>query len=123
MAIIQISQVTQRKGLQSDLPNPLAGAEFGWSIDTRQLYIGNGTIAEGAPVIGNTEILTEFSDILSVAGTYTYKGSAAGYVVQTGPTITQPVTQSLQTWADQWVSVKDFGAQGDGITDDTDAIN
>jgi len=62
MAIVQISQITNRKGLQSNLPQ-LAGAEFGWSTDTRQLYIGNGTLADGAPVIGNTEILTEFSNI------------------------------------------------------------
>lgn len=62
MAIVQISQITNRKGRNEDLPQ-LAGAEFGWSVDTRQLYIGNGTIEEGAPVVGNTEILTEFSDI------------------------------------------------------------
>jgi hypothetical protein len=34
---------------------------MGWSIDTQQLYIGNGTIAEGAPATGVTEILTEYS--------------------------------------------------------------
>jgi len=62
MAIVQISQITNRKGYNSDLPQ-LAGAEFGWSTDTRQLYIGNGTLEDGAPVIGNTEILTEFSNI------------------------------------------------------------
>ena len=62
MAIVQISQITNRKGLAENLPQ-LAGAEFGWSTDTRQLWIGNGTLAEGAPVIGNTEILTEFSVI------------------------------------------------------------
>ena len=59
MAIVQISRITQRKGLQENLPQ-LAGAEFGWSIDERRLFIGNGTLQEGAPVIGNTEILTEF---------------------------------------------------------------
>jgi len=122
MAIVQISQITVRKGLQEDLPQ-LAGGEFGWSQDTRQLYIGNGTLEEGAPVIGNTEILTEFSDVINVNTVYTYKGLAAGYAVQTGPTPTNPVTQSLQSWLDQFASVKDFGATGDGVTDDTDAIN
>lgn len=78
MAIVQISQITNRLGLQQDLPQ-LAGAEFGWSTDTRQLYIGNGTLEQGAPVVGNTEILTEFSDILAINSSYTYKGSAAGY--------------------------------------------
>jgi len=122
VAIVQISQITNRKGLQVDLPQ-LAGAEFGWSTDTRQLYIGNGTLEEGAPVVGNTEILTEFSNILIIPTTYTYKGAAAGYVVQTGPTPGTPVTQSLQSWFDQFATVRDFGAVGDGITDDTAAIN
>ena len=122
MAIVQISQITQRKGLQADLPQ-LAGAEFGWSTDERRLFIGNGTLAEGAPVIGNTEILTEFSDIININTAYTYKGQAAGYTVQTGPTAGDPVTQSLQSWLDQFATVKDFGAVGDGVTDDTDAIN
>jgi len=122
VAIVQISRITNRKGLQIELPQ-LAGAELGWSIDERRLFIGNGTIAEGAPVVGNTEILTEFSDILSFQTTYTYKGEAAGYVVQTGASAGSPVSQSLQTWLDQWASVKDFGAVGDGVTDDTDAIN
>jgi len=122
VAIVQISQITNRKGLQVDLPQ-LAGAELGWSTDTRQLYIGNGTLQEGAPVIGNTEILTEFSNILAIASAYTYKGTAAGYTVQTGPTAGTPVTQTLQSWLDQFATVKDFGAVGDGITDDTNAIN
>ena len=122
MAIVQISQITNRKGLQENLPQ-LAGAELGWSTDTRQLYIGNGTIEDGAPVIGNTEILTEFSDILNFTNTYTYKGEAAGYTVQTGATAGSPVTVSLQNWLDQFASVLDFGATGDGVTDDTAAIN
>lgn len=122
MAIVQISRITNRKGLQTDLPQ-LAGAELGWSVDERRLFIGNGTIAEGAPIVGNTEILTEFSDILAFNTSYTYKGEAAGYIVQTGPDANSPVTQSLQSWMDQWASVKDFGAVGDGVTDDTEAIN
>lgn len=122
MAIVQISQITNRKGLQIDLPQ-LAGAELGWSIDERRLFIGNGTLQEGAPVIGNTEILTEFSDILAFQTNYTYKGEAAGYIVQTGPTPSTPITQSLQSWLDQFATVKDFGATGDGVTDDTEAIN
>ena len=63
MAIVQISQITNRKGLQENLPQ-LAGAELGWSVDSRRLYIGNGTLQEGAPEIGNTEILTEFSELI-----------------------------------------------------------
>ena len=60
MAIVQISKIQQRRGLQQDLPQ-LGSGEIGWSIDSRRLYIGNGTITEGAPVEGQTEILTQFS--------------------------------------------------------------
>jgi hypothetical protein len=63
VAIVQISRMTNRKGLQENLPQ-LAGAELGWSTDERRLFIGNGTLQEGAPEIGNTEILTEFSEIV-----------------------------------------------------------
>jgi len=123
VAIVQISRITQRKGLATDLPQPLAGAEFGWAIDDRRLFIGNGTIEDGAPVIGNTEVLTEFSDILGFTTAYTYEGAAAGYTAQTGPTIGAPITQSLQSRLDSYVVVTDFGATGDGTTDDTAAIN
>jgi hypothetical protein len=122
MAIVQISRITQRKGLSENLPQ-LAGAEFGWVIDERRLFIGNGTIQEGAPAIGNTEILTQYSDIFAIAGLYTYKGEAGGYTVQTGPTSSNPVKRTLQSVLDEMASVKDFGATGDGETDDTDAIN
>jgi len=123
MAIVQVSRITQRKGLEEDLPQPLAGAELGWAIDQRRLYIGNGTLAEGAPVVGNTEVLTEFSDILGYSTAYTYQGQAAGYTVQTGVTSSTPVSQSLQSRLDSYAIVTDFGATGNGITDDTAAIN
>ena len=122
MAIVQVSRITNRKGLSENLPQ-LAGAEFGWVIDQRKLFIGNGTISEGAPAIGNTEILTQYSDIIAISSAYTYKGNHAGYTVQTGPTSSDPVTQTLQAKLDNFASVLDFGATGDGVTDDTDAIN
>ena len=62
MAIVQVSRITNRKGLEENLPQ-LAGAELAWATDARKLYIGNGTLEDGAPVIGNTEILTEFSEV------------------------------------------------------------
>ena len=122
MAIVQISRITHRKGLQEDLPQ-LAGAELGWSIDSQRLFIGNGDLDEGAPTIGNTEILTENSDIFNLIGSYTYKGAAGGYIVQTGPVAGDDVTRSLQSKLDDFASVRDFGALGDGVTDDTAAIN
>lgn len=69
MAIVQISRIQIRRGLNQDLPQ-LSSAEMAWSVDTRQLYIGNGTLAEGAPAEGVTEILTEYS-ILNFTNTLT----------------------------------------------------
>jgi hypothetical protein len=123
VAIVQISRITQRKGLAQDLPSPLAGAELGWATDTRQLFIGNGTLADGAPVVGNTEILTEFSDVLGAATAYTYQGESAGYVVQTGTSASTPVSQSLQSRLDSYAVITDFGATGDGVADVTANIN
>jgi hypothetical protein len=121
MAIVQVSRITNRKGLTENLPQ-LAGAELGWAIDSRRLFIGNGTLAEGAPVVGNTEILTEFSDI-TVLSSYTYEDIAVGYAAQTGPTPSDPVVRTVQAKLDDFASIRDFGAVGDGIADDTEAIN
>lgn len=122
MAIRQISRITHRKGLSDNLPQ-LAGAELGWVVDNRKLYIGNGTLAEGAPVVGNTEILTEHTDLLAELENYVYKGEEGGYTAQTGSTVGNPSTRTYQDKVDDFASVKDFGAQGDGTTDDTAAIN
>jgi len=121
VAIVQVSRITNRKGLQENLPQ-LAGAELGWAVDSQRLYIGNGTLQEGAPVVGNTEILTENSDI-AVLSNYTYADTVVGYAAQTGPTATDPVVRTLQAKLDDQASIRDFGAVGDGVTDDTAAIN
>lgn len=122
MPIVSISRIQHRYGLSENVPQ-LAAAELGWVIDQRKLYIGNGPTSEGAPEIGNTEILTEYSDLLALSAAYTYKGQAAGYTVQTGASANTPVTRSLQSKFDDMASVKDFGAVGDGVADDTLAIN
>jgi len=83
MAIVSISRIQHRRGLQQDLPS-LASAELGWSVDEQRLFIGNGTLPEGAPQLGNTEILTEHSDILRLAQTYTFRNEDAGYIPTTG---------------------------------------
>ena len=122
MAVVQISKIQHRRGKigESSLPQ-LATAEFGWAIDTQQLFIGNGSVAEGAPAVGNTEILTQNSNIFDLLGTYTFKGNT-GATVQTGAFSTNPVARTLQQRLDDIVSVKSFGAVGDGTTDDTLAL-
>ena len=60
MAVIEVAKLQVRSGLQENLP-ALDTGEFGWCVDTQRLFIGKGTLAEGAPQTGVTEILTEYS--------------------------------------------------------------
>ena len=73
MPIVQISRIQHRRGKRTDLPQ-LAAGELGWVIDEQRLFIGNGTVADGAPAVGNTEIVTSGSSGFTTALTYTYKG-------------------------------------------------
>jgi polygalacturonase len=121
MAVTQISRIQNRRGLNQDLPQ-LAGAELGWSVDTRKLYIGNGTIEEGAPVAGITEVLTQYTDLAALIGSYTFKGNVTEYTVETGSSILNPTVRSFQQKFDDFVNVRDFGALGNGVADDTASI-
>lgn len=122
MAILQISRLQARHGLQQDLPQ-LASAEFGWSLDERRLFIGNGTLLEGAPSEGVTEILTQYTDVINIVKNYIFKGYAGGYTAQTGASVSSPSVRLLQDKLDDFVNVKDFGAVGDGNINDLAAIN
>ena len=73
MPIVQISRIQHRRGKKTDLPQ-LAAGELGWSVDDQRLYIGNGTVADGAPAVGNTEIMTAGSTTITTALSHTYKG-------------------------------------------------
>lgn len=112
MAVVQISKIQVRRGQKNSgigVPQ-LSSAEFAWAVDTQELYIGNGSVAEGAPAVGNTKILTEHDNILSLAGSYRFGANDVS--------ITLSVPRSLQTKLDEIeVSVVDFGAVPDGSTD------
>ena len=116
MPIVQISRIQHRRGKKVDLPQ-LAAGELGWVVDDQRLYIGNGTVADGAPAVCNTEILTSGSSAFSAALNYVYKG----YLGDSTPILTgasADVTRTLQETLDDHVSVKAFGAKGDGSTAD-----
>jgi hypothetical protein len=122
MAVVQISKIQHRRGRKnsgSSLPQ-LASGELGWAIDTQELYIGNGSVSEGAPYVGNTKVITEHDNILDLALQYQYKRNDPS--TQTGPTASQPFQRTIQERLDDTVSVKSFGAQGNGVADDTHAI-
>lgn len=122
MAVVQISKIQHRRGKETITGLPqLASAELGWAIDTQKLYIGNGSVDEGAPAVGNTEILTEKTNIFELLDQYEFKGNTDA-TVQTGEFSNDPVKRTIQDRLDDIVSVKSFGALGDGSTDDTLAI-
>ena len=121
MAVVQISRIQVRRGQKNagtGLPQ-LASGELGWAVDSQELYIGNGSVAEGAPYVGNTKLLSEKDDLFSFADNYSYKKQAGNVI--TGINANNPVVRSLQDRLDDIVSIKSFGALGDG-TDQTVAI-
>jgi hypothetical protein len=120
MAVVSISRIQVRRGQKnagSGLPQ-LASGEFGWAVDSQELYIGNGSVAEGAPYVGNTKLLSETDNLFEFANTYQYK---SGTNVQTGDSANNPVLRTLQARLDDRISIRAFGAAGDG-TNQTVAI-
>lgn len=112
MAVVQISKIQVRRGQKnsnSGVPQ-LSSAEFAWAVDSQELFIGNGSVAEGAPYVGNTKILTEHDNILDLISSYQFASNDTS--------ITLSVPRGFQSKIDEIeVSVIDFGAVGDGSTD------
>lgn len=118
MAIVSISRIQIRRGQAaagSGIPQ-LAGGEFGWAMDTQALFIGNGSVSEGAPTVGNTKVLTEHDNLFELSSTYIYGNEN---LVQTGATSGAPVERTLKQRLDDVVSVRAFGVIGDGLTNET----
>lgn len=119
MAILEIAKIQVRRGQETVTGLPqLDSGEFGWAIDTQQLYIGNGSLSEGAPEIGNTRILTERDNVFNLStATYTYAGGQ-----RTPGLITEAVQRSFQQRLDDSVSVLNFGTSVTAVSLQT-AIN
>jgi hypothetical protein len=117
MAVVQISRIQVRRGQKNSgigVPQ-LSSAEFAWAVDTQELFIGNGSLTEGAPYVGNTKILTEHDNLIELASAYEF--------AKPDLSIVGTVPRSLQGKLDEIeVSVLDFGATPDGSTDCTDAF-
>ena len=117
MAVVQISKIQVRRGRKnssSGVPQ-LSSAEFAWAVDSQELFIGNGSVQEGAPYVGNTKIITEHDNILELANSYTFASD--------DPSITLSQPRTLLGKIDEiQVSVKDFGAVPDGSTDNVAAF-
>ena len=120
MAITQISKIQVRRGLQQEI-GQLATGELAWAVDTQRLYIGNGTLVEGAPVTGLTQIYPWIGDTNGGGGgelgNYIYSG-----LVQSGYTATFTTQRTTQAKFDDTINAHDFGARGTGISDDYDAL-
>jgi len=117
MAVVQISKIQVRRGKKnsgSGLPQ-LASGELGWAVDTQELFIGNGSVSEGAPAVGNTQILTNESNIFQLANEYSYN-SDLGYI-RTG--VTDNTKRTLQNKLDDFASAADFGMTGTSTQDVT----
>jgi hypothetical protein len=126
MAVVQISRIQVRRGkINSGTGLPqLASGELAWSIDSQELWIGNGAVSEGAPAVGNTKIITQndlsFNNNLLNLVQHLYKANDT--TIQTGADSNIPVLRPLQDWFDDHVNAKDFGSVIDGVTDDTAAL-
>ena len=102
MAIIQISKLQVRRGQTAQTGFPqLSSGEFGWSIDTQELYIGNGAVSEGAPAVGNTQLITEHN----INNFFLF--AEEGYQYNSGLSVASKV-RTIQSKLDDVINLNDF---------------
>lgn len=126
MAVFQISRIQIRRGQRktgTGLPQ-LASGEMAWAIDTQELFIGNGSVSEGAPGVGNTKIITtnDLSTNGNLLGLIQYIYKIGEPSITTGPDSGHPVMRPIQDKLDERITTVDFGTIGDSVEDDTDAL-
>ena len=110
MAIVSISRIQVRRGRENQDGVPqLASGEMAWAVDTQKLYIGNGAVSEGAPAVGNTEIVSTKTNLFQLADQYIYNNGGDSAAISGDPVISRTLQQRL----DENVSVLSFGVSGD----------
>lgn len=120
MAVVQISKIQVRRGKKNTSGMPqLASGELAWAVDTQELYIGNGSVGEGAPAVGNTKVLTENDNIIDLLNQYSYKPTDT--TLSTG--LPGPTERTLQERLDEGaVNAKSFGIDTSDPTVDQTAL-
>lgn len=131
MAVIEIARIQVRRGQENQTGVPaLSGGEFAWAADTEKLYIGL-KIEDGGSRDANVRVLTEtdYRELQNLFAAGNFAGyTETGYVYRSGTNITAPdgfteeFARTIQQKLDDFVNVLDFGAVGDGVSDDSAAI-
>ena len=115
MAILEIARIQVRRGdaKVTGLPT-LNSGEFGWAVagtdaesTVPQLFIGNGTAAEGGLIgPGSTRILTQYDNVINLMASESYAYTAT----HRAPILLSDVApRSIQSKLDDFVTVYDFG--------------
>jgi hypothetical protein len=112
VAVIQISRIQVRRGV-ADLSTPsglpqLASGEIGWAVDQQKLWIGSGSVEEGAPELSNIEILTVPS-LTSILATFTASNYSYKLNLASGGGLLGVTQRTIQDKLDDRVSASDFG--------------
>lgn len=136
MAVIEIAKIQVRRGdaRVTGLPT-LDSGEFGWAVagtdpsaTTPELYIGNGTPAEGATVRGITKILTEHDltdpnlfNFSLVPYKYLSQEEATTATHRSIATFPSTILRPYFNKFDDFTTIYDFGGINDG-SDNTAAL-